>query len=153
MYAIFKSKLVQIGSGVGFYVHSSPGLRITIIFSVAVTVLFFILSLQTSAQAQSTNRSLEQRANTGLVYHGKLVKDGKVVVGPVTAQVKILSPEPSKCILWSETQTITLQNGAFAMELGYDSNRASSGAGSASQGAGSFREVFLNNPGLTISGA
>lgn len=105
------------------------------------------------SEVLAQSRALEERSNSALVYHGKLVlPNGKVVESPLVATVKIYSPEPSKCLLWSETQSFTPIKGAFAMELGYDSNRITSGPGSAGQGASDFREVFLNNPGLNVSG-
>lgn len=106
---------------------------------------FLMIGLSASfAQAQAT-RPLSVQTNESIVYHGKLVKpDGKVVEGSVNVTVEIFSPEPELCLLWKETQTVTTVKGAFALELGHNHNRVSSGPGSAYDGASSFRDVFLN---------
>jgi len=110
--------------------------------------------LMSTALAQTiplSERPANIRSSDALVYHGKILRpDGKVVTGALSVQIEIFSPEPSVCLLWTETQNLTAQNGAFSLELGYPENRKTG----ASQGAASsFRDVFLNNPSATISSA
>ena len=76
--------------------------------------------------------------------------NGRPVNGTLTLNIQIFSPEPSLCLLWSERQSVEALNGGFAAEIGYTANRLLGPAGGATS---SFREVFINNPGLLLSGA
>lgn len=114
-------------------------------------VLSLVLATATSNAEAQSERSATKRTSDSIVYHGKLVRpDGSPIEGSLSVTMKIYSPEPSLCLLWAETQIINAKNGGFSVELGYTENRLSSPAGGA---ANSFREVFLNNPGLIITGA
>ena len=64
--------------------------------------------------------------------------------------MKIHSPDPGLCLLWAESQTVELKNGAFSLELGHTVHRISGASGGV---AADFRNVFVNNTGLTHSGA
>lgn len=77
--------------------------------------------------------------------------DGSPVAATSAAVVvQIKSPAPSECILWAESQTVTLTKGDFSVEIGIPANRLAAAAGGA---ATSFSVVFLNNPGFIHSSA
>lgn len=94
------------------------------------------------------SRSANVKENRAFVYHGKLVRpNGSTPTGPAIVTLKIYSPDPKLCLLWAENQEITLDKGAFAIELGHMSNRLFGVSGGA---ASDFKQVFLNNPSVTI---
>lgn len=102
------------------------------------------------AEAQ-LNRSVSVQANRSFVYHGKIVRpDGSVPTGTLTTTFKIYSPEPSLCLLWSETQEMSVKNGGFSAELGHAVHRRSGAEGGA---AIDFKQIFSNSPGLVFSNA
>jgi|GEM_PF-2155838 len=117
-------------------------------------ILFGFLLFSTEGRGQTkaaSERPAFSRNNGSLVYHGKLVRpDGKALNSSMVVEVKIQSPEPGLCLLWAEKQTVTVKNGSFALELGYEANRI---AGSLGGVVGSFREAFVNKPGMEFSGA
>jgi len=76
--------------------------------------------------------------------------DGSVPSGNTTVTLKIHSPDPGLCLLWAESQSVELKNGAFSLELGHTIHRISGAAGGV---AADFRSVFVNNSGFTHSGA
>lgn len=97
------------------------------------------------------SRSAGVKENRAFVYHGKLVRpDGTVPTGTVSVTLKIHSPDPGLCLLWAEKQSVALDSGAFALELGHTVNRLAGANGGA---AANFKEVFLNNPSITIGSA
>jgi len=53
-------------------------------------------------------------------------------------------------LLWGETQTVTVDKGAFAVELGHVAHRTSGAQGGA---ASDFKQAFINNSSLLISSA
>lgn len=114
-------------------------------------VLIFLVVLGAGSAIAEVTRSSDVKSARSFVYHGKLVRpDGSVPNGSLLVTVKLQSPEPSQCLLWAESQTITAVNGAFSMELGHTVHRISGNAGGA---AADFRQAFINNPGLVISSA
>lgn len=118
-----------------------------IIAQIFFGAVFFLLP----TVAAFGERPSSARTNDSIIYHGKLVRpDGTPITGSLAVTLKIYSPEPSLCLLWAESQTIEANNGGFSIELGYSENRI---AGLQGGVAASFREVFLNNPGLILSGA
>lgn len=97
------------------------------------------------------NRSAGVKQNRAFIYHGKIVRpNGSVPTGSLLMTFKLYSPEPTLCLLWSETQTVAVNNGGFSAELGHEVNRNSGPEGGA---ASDFKQVFINNPGLTIPNA
>jgi len=111
-----------------------------------VCVGFLYCPIVTFAQ-----RAVSTQTSESMVYHGKLLRpNGKVVTGTLSIKAKIYSPEPSLCLLYAEEQTLTVKNGSFAIEIGYPENRLTGADGGA---ASSFRDVFVNHTGHTITGA
>lgn len=107
-----------------------------------------VLPFSSFAQIARSTGVKDYRA---FVYHGKIVRpDGTTPTGSLSVKLEIHSPDPGLCLLWSETQTVELKNGAFAVEIGHAVNRTTGAAGGA---AANFNQAFVNNPGLTISGA
>ena len=107
--------------------------------------------LASQAVFGQVTRSSDVKSARSFVYHGKLVRpDGTVPNGSVLVTIKLQSPEPSLCLLWAETQTVGVQNGAFSMELGHTVHRISGAAGGA---ATDFKQAFINNAGLVIPSA
>jgi len=112
-------------------------------------IILFSLNLTSTNLGAQAERPASARSSDSIVYHGKLVRpDGSPIDGSLTVTVRITSPEPSQCLLWSETQIVAAKSGGFSIEVGYAENRISGPAGG---GASSFRDVFLNNPGLSIN--
>ena len=106
------------------------------------------IALPTFAQVA---RSSDVRPNRAFIYHGKLVRpDGTVPNGSMSVTMKVYSPDPSMCLLWSETQTVVVNNGAFAVELGHQVHRLSGASGGA---ATDFKQAFVNNASLTVPSA
>lgn len=102
------------------------------------------------AKAQ-VSRVADVKSARSFVYHGKIVRpDGSSPTGSMSVNLKILSPDPKLCVLWSETQVVAMKDGGFSIELGHGVNRLPGASGGA---AGDFKQAFVNNPGLTISGA
>ena len=86
----------------------------TLIFGFFLTSLALNL-MNESAHAQFT-RSLGIKPNRAFVYTGKLVRPGgQTPNGSMAVTIRVLSPDPSLCILWAETQTVTVENGGFAI--------------------------------------
>jgi len=117
--------------------------------------LFFTALLLSNIFAEKTfaqtTRSSDIKSSSAFIYHGKLVRpDGSTPNGNTSVTLKIHSPDPGLCLLWAETQTVELKNGAFSLELGHTVHRISGAAGGV---AADFRNVFVNNSGLTHSGA
>lgn len=95
------------------------------------------------------NRASDVKDNQAFVYHGRIIRpDGTSPSGSMNAVFKIYSPDPGMCLLWSETQVVAVNNGAFAIELGHSANRII-GVGGGS--AASFNQAFINNPSMTIA--
>ncbi|MBX3019977.1 MAG: hypothetical protein KF767_18970, partial [Bdellovibrionaceae bacterium] len=92
-------------------------------------------------------------SNQLVTYQGRILRpDGTPLEGTIDFQIKIFSPGPSKCLLWSERQTVPMQGskGAFSLEIGKDVNRLTGPTGG---GATSFGQVFVNHPNLVIPSA
>lgn len=128
---------------------STNSMYFVVRFFISLVALF---SVQVLAQSNPpTERPAAQRTADSIVYHGKLVRpNGVPITGSLSVSVKVTSPEPSQCLLWAEAQVVEAKNGGFSLELGYTENRVAGAAGGV---ASSFREVFLNNPGLSMTGA
>lgn len=118
-------------------------------------VFFFtallLSNIYTEHSVAQTTRSSDIKSSAAFIYHGKLVRpDGSTPNGNTSVTLKIHSPDPGLCLLWAESQTVELKNGAFSLELGHTVHRISGAAGGV---AADFRNVFVNSSGLTHSGA
>lgn len=102
-----------------------------------------ILSLAVPLMASATN-------NVFVVDGRAEDASGNGVTETVTVSLEIKSPLPSSCLLWAESQTVSAVNGDFQVEVGNAVNRS---AGTAGGVAADFRSVFINNPGLSFTGA
>jgi len=119
-------------------------------FLMTGVILSFSFAFHQSSLAQTT-RSSDIKSTAAFIFHGKLVRpDGSTPNGNTSVTLKIHSPDPGLCLLWAETQTVELKNGAFSLEIGHTVHRISGAAGGV---AVDFRNVFVNNAGLTHSGA
>lgn len=59
-----------------------------------------------------------------MAWDGKLVRpDTSLPHGQLPVEIKIFSPEPSRCLLWAENQIAELKDGAFALEIGHATNQ------------------------------
>lgn len=102
----------------------------------------FLLAIAVPSRAQVT-RSADLKANRAIVYQGKIVRpDGEPPNGTMPVTLKIFSPEPGLCLLWAETQNVTVKDGSFGLEVGHAAYRLPGAAGGA---AADFSQVFLNN--------
>lgn len=111
---------------------------------------FTLLLASVSAMAQIA-RSSEVKENRAFVYHGKIVRpNGSTPNGSVGITVRIYSPDPKQCLLWAESQSATVTNGGFSMEIGHSVNRLPGASGGA---ATDFKQAFINNPSMTIGSA
>jgi len=116
-----------------------------------VKALLFLLAISFVSVSTLAERSADVKQNRAFIYQGKLVRpDGTTPSGSLNVVLKIHSPDPGLCLLWAENQTVQLQNGGFSLELGHGVNRL---AGSAGGAAADFKQVFINNAGLTIPSA
>jgi len=120
------------------------------ISQIALSTLAFLF-LVSPVRAQVNSRSAMTKNMKSIVYHGKLVDPrGKAVNGEYTLNLKILSSDPSLCLLWSEEQSVKVTDGGFAIEIGYEGNRRPGDSGGVAQ---SFTQVFVNNPSLILPNA
>jgi len=111
-------------------------------------IAVFVVAKPATAQV---TRSADIKSSNAFIYHGKLVRpDGSVPDGSATVSLKIHSPDPGFCLLWAETQSVTFKQGAFSVELGHSVHRLAGASGGV---AADFKQVFVNNPALTLSGA
>jgi len=124
--------------------------RLELISQFALFTLAFLF-LVSPVRAQVNSRSAMTKNMKSIVYHGKLVDPrGKAVNGEYTLNLKILSSDPSLCLLWSEEQSVKVTDGGFAIEIGYEGNRRPGDSGGVAQ---SFTQVFVNNPSLILPNA
>ena len=125
----------------------SGRLRTIFIFLELILAILVLLSQESLAQF----RASETKENRAFVYHGRVLRPtGEGITGSLQLTVRIFSPEPALCLLWSETQTVKLEKGAFAVEIGHSTFRISGANGGIAQ---DFKQAFINNSSMVLSNA
>jgi len=62
---------------------------------------------------------MAQATNALITYQGRVLKpDGSGLHGSYNVRIEIYSPNPGRCLLWSEEGLAEFTGGAFAVDIG-----------------------------------